>query len=72
MLKYVYLNEKLTKEEIVKHEVLSFEVPHVRNILHNENNSRAKEKEREGHVKDLIISSILDPRFKLSNVGGCI
>ena len=71
VVKYVYLNGKLMKEEIVKHEDLSSEVQHVRNILHSENNSRFKEKEREGHVEDLLISTILDPRFKLMNFVGC-
>ncbi len=39
----------------------------VRTILYNEKHSRFKEKEREGHVEDLLIATILDPRFKLMN-----
>ena len=54
-----------------EHEDLSFEVQHVRNILHNENNSRFKEKERKGHVEDLLIFTIIDPRFMLMNFVGC-
>ena len=59
------------QEDIVKHEDLSSEVQEARTILHNENKSRFKEKEREGHVEDLLISTILDPRFKLMNFIGC-
>ncbi len=40
-------------------------------ILHSEKYSRFKEKEREGHVEDLLIATILDPRFKLMNFIGC-
>ena len=43
----------------------------VRNILYSENNSRFKEKEREGHVEDLLLATILDIRFKLMNFAGC-
>ena len=71
VVKYMYLNGELMKEEIVKHDDLSSEVQSVRNILHSENHTRFKEKEREGHVEDLLISTILDPRFKLMNFVGC-
>jgi hypothetical protein len=40
VVKYMYLNGELIKEEIMKHEDLSSEVQHVRNILHIENNFR--------------------------------
>jgi hypothetical protein len=71
VLKYNYMNGELINEDMVKHEDLSPEVQQVRNILHSENNSRFKEKEREGHVEDLLIATILDPRFKLMNFVGC-
>ncbi len=39
--------------------------------MYNEDNSRFKEKGREGHVEDLLIATILDPRFRLMNFIGC-
>ena len=51
VVKYLYLKWELIQEEIVQHEDLTSEVQHVRNILHNEKNSRFKEKEREGLSK---------------------
>ena len=71
VVKYMYLNGELVQEDIVKHEDLSDEVQEVRTILYNENYTRFKEKEREGHVEDLLIATILDPRFKLMNFIGC-
>jgi hypothetical protein len=71
VVKYMYINGELMQEDIVKHEDLSSEVNEVRTILYNENNSRFKEKESEGHVEDLLIATILDPRFKLMNFIGC-
>ena len=71
VVKYTYLNGELIQEDVVKHEDLSDEVQEVRTILYNENYSRFKEKEREGHVEDLLIATILDPRFKLMNFIGC-
>ena len=71
VFKYMYINGELIQEDIVKHEDLCPEVQEVRNILHRENVSRFKEKERDGHIEDSLISTILDPRFKLMNFVGC-
>jgi len=71
VVKYMYLNGELMKEVIVKHEDLSSEVQHVKNILNSENYSRFTEKEREGYIENLFISTILDPRFKAMGFVGC-
>jgi len=71
VFKYMYINGELIQEDIVKHEDLCPEVQEVRNILHRENVSRFNEKERDCHIEDSLISTILDPRFKLMNFVGC-
>ena len=40
-------------------------------ILHGKNKTRFVTEEREGHRKDNLICTILDPRFKLMNFNGC-
>lgn len=42
-----------------------------RKQLYLENKKRFMEGEREGHMEDLLVSTILDPRFKLMNFHGC-
>lgn len=42
-----------------------------RKILHEEVVRRFYKLEREGHMEDLLVSSILDPRFKLMDFQGC-
>ena len=71
VVKYMYFHGELIEEYSVNHEDLSNEVQEVRNVLYAENKSRFKDKEREGHVEDLLVSTILDPRFKLMNFIGC-
>ena len=55
---------------MVEHGDLCTEVKDVRNVLHNENFRRFRDREREGHTEDLLICTILDPRFKLMNYVG--
>ena len=42
-----------------------------RKILHDEVESRFFTEEREGHKEDLLVTTILDPRFKLMDFQGC-
>lgn len=50
---------------------LSMIAQEARRKLHNENNRRFLGEERVGHLEDLLICTILDPRFKLMNFVGC-
>lgn len=43
----------------------------VRRALHNANKRRFIDQERVGHLEDMLICTILDPRFKLMNFLGC-
>jgi hypothetical protein len=69
--RYVYVNGELTDEQIKASEELACEVQDVRRKLHNENKDRFITGERIGHREDLLVSTILDPRFKLVNFHGC-
>ena len=40
-------------------------------MLYKENTSHFVDEERVGNKEDLLISTILDPRFKLLNFPGC-
>jgi hypothetical protein len=67
----MYKHGVLNEERMVEHADLCIEVQEVRNVLHNENIKRFRDGEREGHTEDLLICTILDPRFKLMNYVGC-
>ena len=41
-----------------------------RKVLYTEVKRRFIDAEREGHMEDLLVSTILDPRFKLMNFEG--
>jgi hypothetical protein len=71
VLRLVYKHGVLHEERSVDHDDLCTEVQEVRNVLHNENIRRFRDGEREGHTEDLLICTILDPRFKLMNYVGC-
>jgi hypothetical protein len=68
--RYTYINGVLTDDALVDDELLSVEVQEVRRILHDENRRRFWDEERIGHREDLLICTILDPRFKLMNFNG--
>jgi hypothetical protein len=68
--RYVCVNGELTDEQLKASEELAFEVQDVSRKLHNENKDRITE-EMFGHREDLLVSTILDPRFKLMNFHGC-
>ena len=69
--RYTFTNGELVNDDMVDGDSLSVEVQEVRDILHNENKRRFFEGERLGHREDLLICTILDPRFKLMNFHGC-
>jgi hypothetical protein len=71
VLRYTYTFGELSSGEIVPNNDLCQEVITVRKTLHNENKTRFVTEEREGHRKDNLICTILDPRFKLMNFNGC-
>ena len=50
---------------------LACEVHDVRCMLYKENKRRFVDEERVGYKEDLLISTILDPHFKLMNYPGC-
>ena len=70
VIRYMYEDGKL--QEVVKsHDYLCDEARQVREILHSENKKRFVDRERDGHFEDLLITTILDPRFKLMNFNDC-
>ena len=71
IVRYMYDHGTPQEELVVEHEDLCIEVQEVRNVLHNENVKQFRDGEREGHTEDLLICTILDPRFKLMNFVGC-
>ena len=71
VLRLIYNHGVLHEELVVEHADLCIEVQGVRNVLHNENFRRFREGEREDHTEDLLICSILDPRFKLMSCVCC-
>ena len=68
--RYTHENGKLTSADMVEDDLLAKEVQEVRRILHNANRRRFWDEERLGHREDLLICTILDPRFKLMNFSG--
>ena len=68
--RYTYTNGVLTNDDFKEDDLLACEVQEVRRILHSENKRRFWEEERIGHREDLLICTILDPRFKLMNFIG--
>ena len=44
----------------------------VREALYNDVKRRFVDDERDGHMEDLLVSTILDPRFKLMNFEGML
>ena len=68
--RYVYVNGELIDDDVKMEEELTCEVQDVRRKIYSENKRRFIDEERVGHKEDLLISTILDPRFKLMNFPG--
>ena len=68
---FEYVNGEFTNIHIKEHSELTTEVQEVRKILYDTNNKKFHIDERIGHREDLLICTILDPRFKLMNFPGC-
>jgi len=73
--RYEYVKNELTDEDLKAEQELACEVQEVRRMLYKENKRSFVDEERVGHKEDLLISNILDPRFKLIlgiGIGICI
>lgn len=68
---YHYNDGELTSEEEKNECDLCEEAQAVRKVLYSENKRRFRDEERVGHREDLLVCTILDPRFKLMNFSGC-
>ena len=67
---FKYSNGELSNIDFKDHEILSTEVQKVRNLLYATNNKKFHVDEWVGHREDILICTILDPRFKLMNFPG--
>jgi hypothetical protein len=68
---FEYSDGELSNVDFKSHDILSPEVQEVRKLLYDTNNKKFHVEERVGHREDLLICTILDPRFKLMNFPGC-
>jgi hypothetical protein len=67
---FEYESGELTNIDLKEHCSLTTEVRKVRKILYDNHNKKFYVEERIGHREDLLICTILDPRFKLMNFPG--
>ena len=68
---YYYSDGELDSEVEKFQSDLCPEAQEVRKVLYSENKRRFRDEERVGHREDLLVCTILDPRFKLMNFNGC-
>ena len=68
---FEYSNGELSNIDFKDHDILATEVQEVRKLLYDTNNKKFHVDERVGIREDLLICTILDPRFQLMNFPGC-